>query len=289
MTYYEAATRARDTLVQAGIRAETAQRDAELLARHTIGWDLATWLARRLEAADGGFITSFASVIERRRAREPVAYIRGVQEFWGRDFRVTSAVLIPRPETELLLETANVHLRAHPTATVVDLGTGSGCLAISMALEHPAATVYATDISAPALAIATENAARWRASHVRFVHGAYFASVPPPVDLVVTNPPYVAGRDEPGLMSEVKDHEPAEALFGGEDGWRDIRAIFRDAPSMLRDEGRLMMEFGYGQLDQLEQEIASAGTLSIEDVRNDLQGIPRVAIIRRTPSSTTVR
>lgn len=282
MTFYEAAVRARALLIGAGILPDTATRDAELLARHAAGWDLATWLARRAEPAHNTFEQEYAPLITRRLTREPVAYIRGVQEFWGRDFLVTPAVLIPRPETELLIELAAPFLRQHPRAVVVDVGTGSGCIAITLALEHPSTAVYGIDISDAALAVARENATRLGAAErVGFIHGSLLAGAPRPIDLVVANPPYVAERDKPGLSREVRDHEPAVALFGGDDGWREIRALLRQIPDALTRDGVVLMELGYGQSEKLEAELADVPGIRLDTISADLQGIPRVAVIER--------
>ncbi len=281
MTFQEAASRARARLIEAGLQPSTAALDADLLARHAVGWDLATWLARRTEPAGEAFHETYEPLVERRLTREPVAYIRGVQEFWGREYRVTPDVLIPRPETELLIEQAAVFLTAHPHAVVVDIGTGSGCIAITLALEHPAADVYAIDISEPALAVARQNAARLGAERVRFLHGSHLAHAPRPIDLIVANPPYVAERDKPGLSPEVREHEPAIALFGGHDGWRDVRAILKAAPDALSTDGSLMMELGYGQSERLADEVGQAGRLVLRQIAADFQGIPRLAVITR--------
>ena len=281
MTLYEASSRARARLIEAGLQPVTARLDADLLARHAAGWDLATWLARRTEPAGEAFQADYEPLVERRLTREPVAYIRGVQEFWGREYRVTPDVLIPRPETELLIEQATIFLRANPTAVVVDIGTGSGCIAITLALEHPAADIVAIDISESALTVARHNAARLGAGRVRFMHGSLLADAPRPIDLIVANPPYVAERDKPGLSPEVREHEPAVALYGGDDGWRDLRAILRAAPAALATGGCLMMELGYGQSERLAEEIAQAGRLVLRQIAADLQGIPRLAIVAR--------
>lgn len=282
MTYFEATQAARGRLIGEGILPDTATRDADLLARHALGVDHATWLARRREPATDVFSVHYDRLIARRLGREPVAYIRGVQEFWGRDFLVSPAVLIPRPETELLIETANEHLSRHPNAVVVDMGTGSGAIAVTLALEHPGIAMYAVDISEPALVVARNNAARLGAgARVQFILGSLLRDTPRPVDLVVANPPYVAERDKPGLAREVRDHEPAVALFGGHDGWRDIRELLRQAPSALAPDGVLLMEMGYGQDDQLAIEVAGVAGLRLNDVIPDLQGIPRIARITR--------
>ncbi len=282
MTFHEAAASARSALVAAGLQPQTAGMDAVLLARHAAGWDLATWLARQLEVAPPEFTTRFDSLIARRLTREPVAYIRGVQEFWGRDFMVTPAVLIPRPDTELLVEAALDFLKDRSGRVVVDLGTGSGCIAISLALEQPLAIVHAVDVSAAALEVARLNAARHGVEdRVRFSESALLSAVPEPVDLIVTNPPYVAERDRPALAPEVREHEPGVALYGGEAGWDIIRAVLRDAPAALKSDGRLMMEIGFGQSEYIEAEIESIGALRLHELLNDLQGIERAAIIGR--------
>jgi release factor glutamine methyltransferase len=282
VTFYEAAVRARALLTDVGLLPETATLDADLLARHAAGWDLATWLVRRADSADAGFLERYEHLIRRRLTREPVAYIRGVQEFWGREFVVTPDVLIPRPETELLIELAGNYLQGRQQTRVLDLGTGTGCIAITLALEHPLANVFASDISAAALAVARQNAARLGAIEgVRFIHGSLFATTPRPVDLVVTNPPYVAERDKRALSPEVRDHEPAVALFGGEDGWRDIRALLRTIPEAVAPDGLVLMEMGYGQWERLAEEVAQVPQLTLLSIEADLQGIPRVASIRQ--------
>jgi release factor glutamine methyltransferase len=282
VTFYDEAVAARARLIDAGIQPDNASRDADLLARLVLGWDLATWLAKRHEPATAAFSNEFKVLLTRRLAREPMAYIRGSQEFWGRDFTVTPAVLIPRPETELLVETAGEFLKRLTQPSVVDVGTGSGCIAITLALEYPTATVRATDISEEALAVARANAARLGAD-VTFVAGSLLAGVPPPVDLIVSNPPYVAERVRAGLSREVRDHEPAVALFGGLDGWHTIRALLALTPGTLAPDGVLLMELGYGQSEDLAAEVDAVSGLRIESIRSDLQGIARVAVIRRRP------
>jgi release factor glutamine methyltransferase len=290
VTFYEATVRARTLLRDAGILPDTATRDAELLARHALGWDLATWLARRGEPATDVFLATYDRFIARRRTREPIAYIRGVQEFYGRDFVVGPAVLIPRPETELLVDNALAFLRtrrSHETdrrPIVVDVGTGSGCIAITVALELPEAAVHAVDISTDALATARENARRLGATdRVRFIHGSLLTESPRPVDLILANPPYVAERDRRGLSREVGDYEPSVALFGGDDGWRTIRSLLQEASAALAQDGLMLMELGYGQSEQLPEEISRIPDLELGGIEADLQGIPRVArIVRRS-------
>jgi release factor glutamine methyltransferase len=281
VTFHELAAAARATLEAAGVSSTTARFDADLLARHALGWDLAHWLAHRDEPADAAFQTRYARLLARRATREPVAQIRGVQEFWGREFIVSPDVLTPRPETELLVDVASACLAERPAALAVDVGTGSGCIAISLALEHPAVTMHATDISGPALTVAQQNARRHGAGHVRFHEGSYLASVPLPLDLIVSNPPYVADTAAPALAPEVRVYEPSVALFGGDDGLRDVRALLRAAREALADEGRLVFEMGYDQSEHIAEEVARVGGLAVTDVRDDLQGIPRVVTVRR--------
>jgi release factor glutamine methyltransferase len=281
VTLHQVVTRARGELQHAGISLSTAALDAELLARHVLQWDRATWLTRRDDPATADFETRYAAVMARRVAREPIAYIRGVQEFWGHEFHVTPAVLIPRPDTELIVEAAGGFLRGQPEARVVDIGTGSGCIAISLALEHPLAEIYATDISSDALAVARENASRLGVDRLHFRRGRYLADTPRPVDLIVTNPPYVAASERVALAPEVREHEPAAALFGGEDGLQDIRAILDASSAALAPGGWLIIEVGYNHGDRLRAEADRAAGLELVDFRTDLQGVPRAAIIRR--------
>ena len=154
-------------------------------------------------------------------------------------------------------------------------------VAITLALEHPDATVHAIDISAVALEIARTNAERLGATRVHFVLGSLLDAAPRPIDLLVSNPPYVAERDKPALSREVRDFEPAVALFGGDDGWREIRALLRAAPDALAPGGMFLMELGYGQSEQLQLEVSAVKGLELTEVAADLQGIERLAVIRR--------
>lgn len=283
VTLGDVVARAKTELQQLGIPAESAALDAELLARHVLGWDRATWLARRSEEIPPEFVRDYTAVVGRRKTREPVAYIRGTQEFWGREFRVTPAVLIPRPETEIIIEAVEPLLRERPTAVVVDVGTGSGCLAVTIALEHPHAIVYATDVSREALSVARDNAARLgTADRIRFMEGAYLADAPSPVDIIVSNPPYVARSSAAALPPEVREYEPHVALFGSDrDGLAEIGTIISEAARTLAPGGWLVMEIGCGQGSDIEQIVATMHGLVLDSIRGDLQGIPRTAMIRR--------
>ena len=281
MTYHDLAVAARATLERAGVATAEARLDADLLGRHALGWDHATWLSRRHDRAPSDFESAYTALIARRAAREPVAYIRGVQEFWGRPFVVTPSVLIPRPETELLIEAADEFLAAHPQSIVADIGTGSGCIAVTLALEHPAVTVFGTDISSDALAVARQNAARLGVSErIEFVHGRYLDGLPRPLDLIVSNPPYISLQARVALQPEVAEHEPAVALFGGNDGLRDVRAILEAARHALSPTGLIACEIGLGQAETIARELTTIDGLDVVASRPDLQGIPRVVLAR---------
>lgn len=273
---------ARTTLMAAGIRADEAALDAELLMRDVLAWDRAAWITRRDEGAAPEAAQAFALAVARRATREPVAYIRGVQEFYGRDFGVGPGVLIPRPETELLVDEALTLLAGQAAPRIADVGTGSGCLAITLALEIPGAAIVATDISGHALAIAQANAAAHAVTaRLDFRHTSLLDGVTGHFDLIVTNPPYVPERDAPTLAPEVVAHEPRLALFGGPDGLRDVRAMVTLAATALRPGGALVMEIGVGQWPAVRHALAEAGLGTHARVRHDVQGIARAVVTTR--------
>jgi release factor glutamine methyltransferase len=287
VTFFEHVVAARATLEAAGISTTTARLDADLLARHALGWDQARWLAHRDETADAAFVERYRALIARRVRREPAAQIRGVQEFWGREFLVTRDVLTPRAETEILIEVAGEYLRTHPAAHVADVGTGSGCIAITLALDYPAARIEATDISGEALAVARENARRLGAeSRVQFHLGSFLAAAPRPIDLIVSNPPYVATTVAAAIAPEVRDYEPSVALFGGADGLDAVRALLQEAGEALSPHGLLLFEVGYDQADAVAAAISADRALTLVEVRDDLQRIPRVIIARRSRAAS---
>jgi release factor glutamine methyltransferase len=275
-----AAARAR--LIAAQVAPDEARRDASLLARHTLGWDSVSLLIRELEEVPDGFAAAYESAIARRARREPVAYIRGVQEFWGREFSVHPGVLIPRPETELIIEEVLQRaVRGEVLETACDIGTGSGCLAVTLATELPKMRFAATDVSAVALAGARVNADRYGVtSRIDFILGSYLATVSAPLDLIVSNPPYIAERDYASLAPEVNQFEPAEALVAGPDGLRDIRELVRLAPIVLRDRGLLVIEMGHDQSARVTALVSRTPGLRLLHVRADLQGHARVAVIQ---------
>ena len=273
---------ARARLVAAGVPDREAALDAELLLRHALGWDRATWLTRRDEAAAPATLTTFEAVIARRVAREPVAYIRGVQEFYGRDFIVGPVVLIPRPETELVVDEALRAVSGQHALRIADIGTGSGCLAVTLALECPGALLLATDTSVDALGVARANAARHGVTaRVEFAEMSYLGETRGPFDLIVSNPPYVTDGAESTLQPEVREYEPPTALFGGNDGLRDIRTIAHVAARVLVPGGVLVMEIGEGQWPAVREALVEAELGAEAFVRDDLQGIPRVVVATR--------
>jgi release factor glutamine methyltransferase len=278
---HERLTEARQSLVRAGIPEEEAALDAEILARHVLECDRATLLTRIRNAIPSAFDRLYQPLIARRAAREPIAYILGRHEFWGLDFEVTQDVLIPRPETELIVEEAVTIASRTVTRRIIDVGTGSGCLAVALAIEFPSARVVATDISPGALAVASRNADRHKvAGRISFVQSDLLNGVEGPAQLIVSNPPYVPEGDSSILQPEVREYEPATALYAGHDGLAVIRRILVLAPKCLAEHGWLVVEFGFGQDAAIRTAAAEAGW-DVARVRADLQGIPRVAVLRR--------
>jgi release factor glutamine methyltransferase len=285
MTYlHERLAAGRERLVAAGIEPTSAAIDVDLFARTILGWDRARVLSARTETAPDALEPQFSQWILRRAEREPAAYIVGNREFWGLDFRVTSDVLIPRPESEFIVEEslailANLNLAAPRLA---DIGTGSGCLAISLAHEVGTSHVTATEISASALAVARENA-RLLGVHerVRCVETSFLDGIDGPFDLIAANPPYVKEGDKPALARDVR-HEPDVALFGGATGLAGVEAVLDAAVRTLVSGGWLVMEFGFGQEDDVRRLVAARPSLRIDRVRADLQGIARTAVIQRS-------
>jgi release factor glutamine methyltransferase len=278
---HERIAAAREALVRAGLAPTDAAVDASVLARHALGWDRATLVVRGRETPPPSFDSSFDEYVARRAAREPVALIMGMREFWGLDFEVTSDVLVPRPETEFIVEEALAAFDYGPE-TVIDIGTGTGCLAVALAREFSEARVIATDVSGAALEVARRNAARHGVDgRISFVRTNFLAGIHARADLIVSNPPYVPESAAPALAPEVVDHEPHIALFGGVDGLAPIRIILASAAHSLAAGGKLIVEFGLGQEPQVT-ELAEASGWQILRVREDLQGIARTIVLGRS-------
>jgi release factor glutamine methyltransferase len=274
---------ARAQLVSAGIAPAEAAVDVPLFACTILGWDRVRLLTERGGAPPSSLEPTFSQWVARRIAREPAAYIVGVREFWGIDFAVTPAVLIPRPETEFIVEEALEILNsfALEAPKVADIGTGCGNIAVSLAHEVAHARITATDVSRDALAIAAGNAERYKVDgRIAFVETRYLDDVDETFDLIAANPPYVKDGDKPGLAADVR-HEPDVALFGGATGLRDLEGVLDTAVAKLHRGGWLVMEFGYGQENDVRRLVTARPSLRLERVRADLQGIPRTAVIER--------
>jgi release factor glutamine methyltransferase len=267
-------------LAAAGVPA--ARLDAELLLGAACGKSR-TWLRAHTEVPlTSASASRLEELLARRAAREPLQYLLGEQEFRSLTFRVDPRVLIPRPETEILVEET---LRRAPDGAcrIADIGTGSGCVAISLAAERETAFVVATDRSADALEVARDNAARLLPGRpLRFLHGDLLAPIAsePPFDLIASNPPYIAELEFQGLAPEVKDHEPGAALVAGETGLELIVALLRGAPPLLSPGGWLMLEIGAGQWPEVRSRLASDPRYVHSECVLDFQGIPRVVAAR---------
>jgi release factor glutamine methyltransferase len=265
----------------------TPELDARLLVAHALALDhaaLAAQAARVLTAAEAAAVAALAA---RRLAHEPVARIVGVKEFWGLDFKLNSATLVPRPETETVVEAALDALdRSRPRGAalkIADLGTGSGALLLALLSELPTARGCGTDRSAPALGCARANAATLglgpRAS---FLACDYGAALKGPFDLVVSNPPYVARGDIAALAPEVRAFDPPLALDGGPDGLDAYRAIAMTARDLLLPDGILVLELGIGQLGAVANLLPQGGLVAAGGPRNDLLGIARALVVKRS-------
>jgi release factor glutamine methyltransferase len=249
--------------------------DTEVLVCHALKISRAQLLARAGQSLDDASRAQVEALLARRAAGEPVAYITGEREFWSLALKVTPDVLIPRPETELLVELALARMPADADVAVADLGTGSGAVALAIAQERPRARIIATDISAKALAVARENAARHGLRNVVFRHGA--SCEPIRTDkfaLIVSNPPYVANAD-PHLAQGDLRFEPRSALAAGADGLEVLREIIACAPDVLIVGGVLMVEHGYDQSESVHALFTRNGFREIT-LHRDLAGLPRV-------------
>jgi release factor glutamine methyltransferase len=268
--------------LRSGPHGEHARRDAETLLLHLLGKSRAWFLACLDRDLPHDQASRFMQLIERRYRGEPIQYITGEQEFYRLTFCVTPDVLIPRPETEHLVEKVVELAPLFPKPRMVDVGTGSGAIAISLAHEHPDAAITAIDISASALELARRNAERnGLANRINFLQGDLLAPVHRErFEFVVSNPPYVPEMDRNSLSVEVRDHEPALALFAGDDGLDVYRRLIPAAFGVILPGGFIALEIGYGQSESVAALLARAGFARIE-LAPDLQGIPRVACGQR--------
>ena len=261
--------------LSAGPHPDRARRDAEALLTHLTGKNRAWLMTHAADEFGGCTAIRYASLLERRFAGEPIQYIVGEAEFFGLPFRVTPDVLIPRPETEHLVEAAIEIAGGSEAATIVDVGTGSGAIAIALAHALKSNRVTAIDLSEAALAVARSNAER-NAVSVRFLEGDLLEPVAREAfGLVVSNPPYVPAVDRPSLDVEVRDYEPALALFAGDDGMDVYRRLIPQAFGVLHPGGHILLEIGYGQADGARALLERSGFFNVRFLP-DLQGIPRV-------------
>ncbi len=288
----------RDALARAARRLQvagvpSAVRDAEWLLLSVLQRDRAWIYAHPEELLHPQSARTYSLLLERRIAGEPVQYLTGRQEFWGLDFEVNPDVLIPRPETEHLIEVALERLgpRRHSSSLrVADVGTGSGCVAIALARELPGAHFVAIDLSPAALRTAARNAARHEVSHrIRFVQGDLLAPLQgeiaagaPRVDLVVSNPPYIGLREAASLPREVREHEPHSALFAGETGNELYAPLLSQSAAILLPGGFVALELGHLSLDPVRSLLEGGPPWCAFAAARDLAGIPRVASAERS-------
>ena len=259
---------------------DTPELDARVLVGHALGLDHAALASQSRRVLSSEEANAVAALASRRLAREPVARIVGNKEFWGLPLRLNADTLLPRPETETVVEAAlaAVKDRRSRALRIADLGTGSGALLLALLSELPGAFGVGTDISLPALDCARDNArALGLGSRAAFVACDYGAALAGEVDLVVSNPPYVVSGDIATLQSEVRDFDPRRALDGGPDGLDGYRAIAADAHRLLSGTGILVLELGLGQCEAVTALFAAAG-LAPEAVKNDLSGVARALI-----------
>jgi len=264
------------TIAQALDDARLARVDARVLMCHALVVSTAYLIAHVDEKLTSVQYAAYDSLAKRRAQGEPVAYIVGSREFFSREYSVTPAVLIPRPETELLVEYALERMAADSTAHVLDLGTGSGCIAISIARERPLAHVVAVDNSADAVAMTRKNAHRHQVSNIEIKLSNWFSALEDRrFDVIVSNPPYVADRDAHLNHGDLR-FEPSSALRGGDDGLDSVRTIIAAAPGYLAARGVLAIEHGYDQVAAVHAHLQSSGFADIF-TRKDLAGIERIS------------
>jgi release factor glutamine methyltransferase len=271
-----------EALLRTGPHADRARADAEFLLRHLLKYERAALLVRWNERLHENEAERYAELVARRQRGEPIQYITGEAEFYGLPFRVTPAVLIPRPETEHLVETVIALCRGMERPRVVDVGSGSGAIAVALAHQLQQAQMTAMDISADALAVARENAQRnGVAERIRFAKGDLLAPVKGErFEVVASNPPYVSSDERAAMDVEVREFEPETALFAGADGLAVYRRLIPQAAEVLVTGGHIAVEIGYDQRDAIRELLGASGFEDIEFVP-DLQGIARVAVARR--------
>jgi release factor glutamine methyltransferase len=289
--YTDTSTRIIDAIIEAEDRLRLAQitdtprLEAEVLLADTLDIERTKLIASYPDQLDTSSRAEYLSKIDRRSRGEPVAYLTGTKEFMGLVFEVNSRALIPRPETEVLVEhiIAMVEEREIAGARILDIGTGCGCIATSLAHYMHDASIVATDISPDAIRLAKQNAALHRVNHrITFCEGSVFSAVPQSLkgtfDIIVSNPPYIPESEYPKLEKSVRDYEPPIALKGGVDGLDIIRSIAADAAEYLGRDGVLALEIGENQSTTAAEILKSTHHLTVMDIIHDLGNRPRVII-----------
>ena len=260
-----------------------ARREAGSLLSFVLGKDRTFLISHAEDVVDDDSVDQLREFVERRAAGEPLQYITGVQDFYGREFRVTPDVLIPRPETELLVEAA-LEVTKADSPVFCDVGTGSGCIAVTLLCEIAGARAVAVDKSLAALEVAKLNAVKQSvADRAVFVVSDCFDALDwlqSPFDLIVSNPPYVSASALEGLQREVRDHEPLVALSPGSDGLSVIRRLLTEAPAYLKPNGHLLMEIGFDQGERV-RDLVDESIWTLLEVRPDLQCIPRIVVLKK--------
>lgn len=284
LTIAGALREASETLRASGV--EEPRREAASLLSHALSRDKTFLVTHSDELLTAEQLRSYLSNVGRRAAGEPLQYIKGTQEFYGLDFEVDENVLIPRPETELLVETALEILKETHAPLVCDVGTGSGCIAVSLLHTRPDARALALDVSPAALEVAARNAARnGVGDRIDFLVSDCFDALASNehgdtrFDLIASNPPYIAEDELESLQREVREHEPRLALTPGGDGLSVIRRLVSESPRHLKPGGHLLIEIGFGQHESVAA-LADARVWTLLGIRRDLQGIPRTVVLR---------
>jgi release factor glutamine methyltransferase len=260
---------------------ENPRASGEVILAHVLQCSRIDLYLRHDQPLQQGELVQFRNLIKRRAAREPVAYIVGQKEFWSLEFNVNTAVLIPRPETECLVEAAIRFFPRHSAQRVLELGCGSGAISVALAHERPDWRILALDKSADAIMVARENARHHHADHIRFMVGDWFTALGESAqfDLIVSNPPYIKTPDIDVLAAEIRNHEPRLALNGGVDGLGALAQIIRTAPRYLAPEGVLMTEIGSDQRPAVTEIVHQCNYFACVDIRKDYSGLERVAVM----------
>lgn len=269
----------KNALTQASLQlnSDEAKLEAQVLLQHVLGVSHAWLISHANDTLEASQLEAFTTLLKRRLNGEPVAYILGQREFYGLNLIVTPDTLIPRPDTETLVEAALVKLTNNQTNTVLDLGTGSGAIALAVATNQPSTHVTAVDFSTAALKVAAQNAGQLNITNITFVESHWFdALAPMPFDIIVSNPPYIEHHDVHLSQGDLR-FEPLTALASGADGLDDIRKIINNCLVYLKPQGWLMLEHGYNQAEVVADLMADVGLTNIESLQ-DLGGNDRVTI-----------